>query len=84
MTQYCRYCSHMYCGDFNYCEVRKACYSVDYIKRPNHCSQFELNPMDALAENPNEYRPRAKKVRKHGSMPKGHQIDIWEGLHGSE
>ena len=79
MTQYCRYCAHMICGDFNYCEVRKACYPEDYIKRPNHCSQWELNEIDALGENPNPYRPRERKA-----VPKGHQIDVWEGLHGSE
>ena len=58
MTQYCRYCNNMVCGDANYCTVKDKCYSDEHIKRPNNCKDFELNPMDALFENERGYRPR--------------------------
>ena len=61
MTQYCRYCTYMVCGDANYCSVRQKTYSDDHIKRTNRCRDFEFNPIDALGENPNEYRPRKHK-----------------------
>ena len=62
MKQYCRYCAYMVCGDWNYCEVNKVTYSDEKIKRANKCKQFELNPIDALGENPNGYKPRKQKM----------------------
>ena len=62
MTQYCRYCSNMVCGDANYCAVKQRCYSDQHIKQANKCKDFEFNPIDALAENANGYRPRQKKL----------------------
>lgn len=62
MTQYCRYCNNMVCGDANYCSVRQETYSEAYIKRSNRCKDFEFNPMDALFENTDGYKPRQKKT----------------------
>ena len=70
MTQYCRYCSFMVCGDANYCSVRETTYSDSYIKNPNRCKDFELNPVDALYENPDGYRPIKQKQED------GEQIEI--------
>ena len=64
MRKYCRYCSHMVCGDANYCEVREKTYSDNYIKRVNNCKDFDLNPIDALMENPKGYTPRVHKNDK--------------------
>jgi len=48
-------------GDSCYCEVRRECLNYDSCKRPNKCKSFELNPIDALGENPKEYAPRKPK-----------------------
>lgn len=58
MIQYCRYCDHMCCGDANYCYIKETTFTDKTIKSPNKCKYFDLNPIDALGENPNEYRPR--------------------------
>lgn len=34
--------------------------TVQICKRPNKCKDFELNPIDALGENPKDYKPRDK------------------------
>ena len=62
-AQYCRYCSHMICGDFNYCRVREKLYSDEHIKRTNKCKDFDLNSIDALQENAQGYVPRKKKKK---------------------
>lgn len=64
MIQYCRYCSLMCCGDVNYCSVKKRTFTDNTIKSPNKCKHFEFNPIDALAENNNEYKPRARRKRE--------------------
>lgn len=51
----------MVCGDFNYCDELKILMNDAAIKRVNRCKTFELNPIDALGENPREYRPRREK-----------------------
>lgn len=61
MRQYCRYCNNLTCGDANYCCVNDRTYSDSYVRKPNNCKWFELNPIDALMENPNGYRPRGEK-----------------------
>lgn len=61
MKKYCRYCEHMICGDANYCSMLKATFSMSRIKRVNECPLFELNEMDALAENEKGYIPRQPK-----------------------
>lgn len=61
MTQYCRYCSHMICGDVNWCEVEQRTYSNSTIKSPNHCKFFEFNPIDALMENEKGYIPKPRR-----------------------
>lgn len=38
--------------------VKRKYLKYDSCKRPNKCKSFELNPIDALWENPKEYRPR--------------------------
>ena len=64
MKQYCRYCVYLTCGDSCYCYIKKKCLSYDVCKRANKCKNFELNPIDAFGENPNEYKPRATFPRK--------------------
>lgn len=61
MRQYCRYCANLVYGDSCYCEVKKKCLDYDNCKRVNKCKSFELNPIDALGENPKEYKPRKTK-----------------------
>lgn len=61
MKQYCRYCANLVYGDSCYCEVKRKCLNYDSCKRPNKCKSFELNPIDALGENPKEYAPRKSK-----------------------
>jgi len=60
MKQYCRYCVHMICGDANYCEVRKKCYSTFTVKASNGCKDFEFCAIDALGENRSDYKPRGE------------------------
>ena len=67
MKQYCRYCANLVYGDSCYCEVKRKCLKYDACKRVNKCKHFELNPIDALGENPNEYKPRV-------TFPKQQQI----------
>lgn len=62
MTQYCRYCTNMCCGDENFCAVRLKTYSDAYIKRANKCRDFVFCPIDALGENPKGYKPRKSKA----------------------
>ena len=61
MKQYCRYCANLVYGDSCYCEIKRECLNYDSCKRPNKCKSFELNPIDALGENPKEYAPRKPK-----------------------
>lgn len=76
MTQYCRYCNNMVCGDANYCSVRQECYSDAKIKRANKCKDFEFNPIDALYENENGYIPRQNK----SDIAHSAGCDYWETL----
>ena len=62
MKQYCRYCANLVYGDSCYCEKKRWVKSYASCKRPNKCKDFELNPIDALMENPKEYKPRAKRI----------------------
>lgn len=64
MTQYCRYCSNMVCGDANYCTVHNECYTEKQICRPNKCIEFEFNSMDALGLNTKGYQPRKPKEKE--------------------
>ena len=64
MTQYCRYCNNMCCGDANYCSPKNACFSDKEIKRPNKCKDFEFNPIDALFENEKGYKARPVKIKE--------------------
>lgn len=59
MKQYCRYCSHMICGDANYCEAYHKCFTDEKIKRVNKCKKFSFNEIDALTFN--KYNPRKNK-----------------------
>ncbi len=68
MTQYCRYCSHMVCGDANYCSKKEQCYSDEHIKRTNKCKDFDFNPIDALYENQEGYKPRVIKQKEKPSI----------------
>ena len=60
MTQYCRYCNNMVCGDANYCSVKEQTFSDAYICRTNRCKDFEFNEMDAL-DHSRIYKPRISK-----------------------
>lgn len=62
MTQYCRYCNNMVCGDANYCTVKETTFSDVYICRTNKCKDFEFNEMDALGMN-RTYKPREIKSK---------------------
>lgn len=66
MAQYCRYCSYMVCGDANYCSVKGRCYSDKHVRHTNTCKQFDLNPIDALRINLNNYQPRPKAPEPDG------------------
>ena len=79
MAQYCRYCSYMVCGDFNYCEIKKRSYSDEHIKHTNHCKDFDLNPIDAIRLNEKCYRPRPKRPE-----PDGIQITIEELMNDTD
>lgn len=63
MTQYCRYCANMVCGDANYCTEYKECYTDEKICRSNKCKKFALNPIDALQLNEKGYQPRKQKEK---------------------
>ena len=73
MTQYCRYCNNMVCGDANYCSVKQKCYTEAHIKHSNTCKHFEPNEMDALFENEDGYKPRKKKQ-------KGKPLEYYDGF----
>ena len=79
MAQYCRYCSYMCCGDFNYCEIKKRTYSDEHIRHTNHCKDFDLNPIDAIRLNEKCYRPRPKRPE-----PDGIQITIEELMNDTD
>lgn len=72
MKQYCRYCANLIYGDSCYCEIKRECLNYDACKRPNKCKSFELNPIDALQENPREYKPREARNELH-------QVTLFEG-----
>lgn len=76
MNQYCRYCSHMFCGNGNYCEVNDCTFSDSVIKRINKCRYFDFLPIDALGENEKGYRPR--KGRYIAEKPDKDFLDMIE------
>lgn len=61
MTQYCRYCQNMVCGDVNYCSVKARTFTEQQICKTNTCKDFELNVVDALGSG-KEYKPRPRKA----------------------
>lgn len=61
MTQYCRYCNNMVCGDANYCTEFNECYTEKQICSPNKCKKFVFNKIDALWKNLKGYQPRKPK-----------------------
>ena len=61
MKQYCRYCAHLVYGDVCFCDKKNWVKSYDSCKQRNRCKDFEFNPIDALGENLNGYKPREKK-----------------------
>lgn len=69
MAQYCRYCNNLVTGNGTYCEAKEKELSDNYCKSTNHCKLFEFNPIDAYAENQNEYQPRKLK-REDGQQIK--------------
>lgn len=65
MTQYCRYCNNMVCGDANYCSVKKQTFTDAYICHTNKCKDFEFNEIDALGMD-RAYQPRPPKPKNDG------------------
>ena len=63
VTQYCRYCNNMICGDANWCSIKKKTFSDEKIKSPNKCKDFNFNPIDALSENTKGYKERPVKIK---------------------
>ncbi len=64
LTQYCRYCCSLVCGDANYCTKREVTMSDAAAKSPNRCHDFAFNPIDALGENEKGYIPRSPKKKQ--------------------
>lgn len=66
MTQYCRYCCYLVCGDASYCTEQERTMSDAAAKAPNRCHNFAFNPIDAFGENEKGYQARgpAKKKRQ--------------------
>lgn len=61
MKQYCRYCSHLVYGDVCFCQKKNWVKTESSCKQRNKCKDFEFNPIDALGENLNGYKPREEK-----------------------
>ena len=61
MKQYCRYCSHLVYGDVAFCQKKNWVKTYNSCKQRNKCKSFEFNPIDALGENLNGYKPREKE-----------------------
>ena len=64
LTQYCRYCCYLVCGDANYCTEQKRTMSDATAKSPNRCHDFAFNPIDALGENEKGYIPKNPKKKQ--------------------
>jgi len=65
----------MVCGDVNYCDVKKQCFTDAKIKSINHCKDFAFCEIDAL--NPDEdhiYKPRKKYKQREEAQ--GEQLSI--------
>ena len=65
MAQYCRYCAWLVTGNGTYCTAHEKEMPDKACKRTNKCKDFELNPMDAYAENLEGYKPRRAKKTVH-------------------
>lgn len=61
MKQYCRYCGYCSYGDVPYCSAKEDTMSENYIKRENHCKDFEFINTDVISGK--EYSPRKSKVK---------------------
>lgn len=69
MTQYCRYCGFLVCGDANYCTKQERMIGDAIAKSPNRCHDFAFNPIDAFGENEKGYVQRKpRKVQCDGQM----------------
>lgn len=64
MTQYCRYCCYLVCGDANFCTEQERVMSDAAAKSPNRCHSFAFHPMDAFGENEGGYKPRIPKKKQ--------------------
>ena len=67
MSQYCRYCGYMVCGDVNFCTEKGFALSDEQIKRTNKCKYFEINPIDALGSD-KQYCPRKQKENSNSEQ----------------
>jgi hypothetical protein len=64
LKQYCRYCNYLQAGNGIWCEFKRKEVSESYAKHTNNCKDFLLNPIDAFAENQNEYKPRERPQKR--------------------
>ncbi len=63
---YCRYCTNAYLQDDNciWCELKKYTLVDRQITRQRKCKDFEFNPIDVLACNPDKvYKPKISKPK---------------------
>lgn len=63
MTQYCRYCAHLYPYNGIWCDKREKELSEAYTKRTNKCSDFDFCSVDAY-DTERTYQPRTKRAKK--------------------
>lgn len=58
----CRHCTHMTCGDANWCDAREVMFSDAAIGVRRKCEYWEWCPIDALTlEDPDHDRAVAEK-----------------------
>lgn len=61
----CRHCSHMTCGDANWCEKKEITLSDSKIRVHTKCGFWEWSPIDALTlEDPERDKAMAEKREK--------------------
>lgn len=68
MAQYCRYCTHMVCGDANWCTLKNFTFTDKEICRTNKCREFELNTIDALGINKDGYKPKERTIKEDNQI----------------
>lgn len=62
----CRWCSHMFCGDANWCEKLEVCKSDSTIKRTNKCKSFAGEDICAITGE--TWEPKQKQTRERKEL----------------